>query len=638
MRQIYRTFFLLFAILFIFRTANAQTLGSFNVFVDFQGSQRALALYVPADYDSTKSYRLIIGLHGLGDNANNYRDGLIKTNIDWKKYFPNTIFVFPEAVATTSDFFAPEGSGAEQIIDVSAQYVMDRYNIDQDNVILQGFSLGGRAALRYGLEHYTKFKGLILNTPAVQGVKEALNLKKDYHFKYENASKIPIYITHGSEDIAYLAVDDTVFRMLVMNNGKTRKNLIPNIGHSFPYFNQMDDVLDFIEQPAETGMDAALEYLIAPISHCNTAIPVSAIVRNTGSETLNKINITFKSGSHEVKKEFNVNLKSFEHAVLTLNGFAVDPGLQMVEGIIESANDKADPILSNNSAGTQVQTFEKSLSIPYANKFEGPKITTDGWALNSSGDFWAEWVLDSSISHKGSAAAFTSMNNLFIFDNIGRRDEIISPPFDLSNMTTAQMRFDVFYNYTHYTTNVLTVDTVFADTLEVLASKDCGATWQSVYKKGGTQLATFATPITDALSIQQLFITPADSNWRTEGIDLSAVAGSDNVMIKFSYISALGGVIGIDKFAIDKTLSIRESQKLNTIKLYPNPASQYFQLFSSENKIQQVQMYDLSGKICMNKTPNRNEVKMDVSHLPKGIYFVKVITASGTQTMKINLQ
>jgi len=151
--------------------AQAKT-GSFDTTISFLGSTRKLSCFVPTNYTAANKYRLLVCLHGLGDNSANYRNSLI-SGLGWSTSFPNTIFICPEAATTTSDFYSP--AGGEAIVQKCIDLGMANYHIDSSDVILQGFSLGGRAALRYGLDNYKKFKGLLLNTPAIQGVKNALN-------------------------------------------------------------------------------------------------------------------------------------------------------------------------------------------------------------------------------------------------------------------------------------------------------------------------------------------------------------------------------------------------------------------------------------------------------------------------------
>lgn len=67
------------------------------------------------------------------------------------------------------------------------------------------------------------------------------------------------------------------------------------------------------------------------------------------------------------------------------------------------------------------------------------------------------------------------------------------------------------------------------------------------------------------------------------------------------------------------------------IQLFPNPATQQFQLKTTEG-IKEIKVYSLSGKEVL-KFQNQNTY--DVSQLPAGIYFVKMETSKGMGIQKL---
>jgi hypothetical protein len=74
-----------------------------------------------------------------------------------------------------------------------------------------------------------------------------------------------------------------------------------------------------------------------------------------------------------------------------------------------------------------------------------------------------------------------------------------------------------------------------------------------------------------------------------------------------------------------------ENQK---IKIFPNPTTGLIKIDNSTN-IKQILIMNQSGQILQNK---KNETFQNLSHLPKGIYFVKVTTEQGSYTEKIILE
>ena len=79
-------------------------------------------------------------------------------------------------------------------------------------------------------------------------------------------------------------------------------------------------------------------------------------------------------------------------------------------------------------------------------------------------------------------------------------------------------------------------------------------------------------------------------------------------------------------------LNLKENSMLN-IELFPNPTKGVFSLKTSENKILNVTIMDLSGKELMNVSSNYSQI--DISNFPSGIYFLAITTEEGFATKKI---
>lgn len=71
------------------------------------------------------------------------------------------------------------------------------------------------------------------------------------------------------------------------------------------------------------------------------------------------------------------------------------------------------------------------------------------------------------------------------------------------------------------------------------------------------------------------------------------------------------------------------------IKFYPNPAKEVIYFDNTDNKSFSVSVYDVQGKILIEKTIENSSQSISVSSLNSGVYFVKVKTDSSSQTEKI---
>jgi hypothetical protein len=618
-----------------FQSAFARPTGSFDASISFMGGTRKLAFYVPANYDSTKKYNLMVCLHGLGDNIDNYRGAIV--SYGWPATMPNTIFVCPEAVTTTADFYQP--AGGEAIIPQTISYAGANYNIDASNIILQGFSLGGRAALRYGLDNPSVFKGLLLTTPAIQGVKEGLNLSDaKYTFNYANASKIPIYITHGLSDPNYEAPIDSMFLELVQHDGIAWKFEFPGMGHAIPPISKIKNFISLFNTPDTASYDLDIQSVIVPPRSCNSTVNTNVLIRNMGSKTITSATLTYSVNGTSQNYTWNGTLNPFQHALVQLPPFTASSGFQSIDVKVTSLNGSVtDEVASNNDRSASFEIVSKGISLPEISGFNGPLISSGGWLMNRSGDYISEWFLDSTV-HKSGAASIGAFNTILVFNNAGRREEMLSPVLDLTTAKNPQIKFDVAYNYHHYTAAVLGVDSSFADTLQVLVSTDCGNTWKSVYKKGGKQLATFHNPILNPTTLQADFIVPADSNWRTEQIDLSNFGTATEAIVKFSYISALGGCIYLDNFRSAANLAIAEKHDVVAFKIYPNPATDQLNIIAGNENILKVNVMDFSGKTVMtieNETGANGVLSLNTSSLPKGLYLFEVYSNGGVKTERV---
>ncbi len=91
-------------------------------------------------------------------------------------------------------------------------------------------------------------------------------------------------------------------------------------------------------------------------------------------------------------------------------------------------------------------------------------------------------------------------------------------------------------------------------------------------------------------------------------------------------------VIVSDTVLTHTPVAVLEMNNSNSLNIYPNPTTG--KLMVNANGIEKIEVYTLSGVLIESSFKN----KIDLSHHPKGVYFVKVITENGTETRKVLLE
>lgn len=620
---------LLLLCLYATKTTNAQTTGSFDTSITFMGGLRAVSLYVPPAYNAAVPHRLMICLHGLGDTCNNYRSSLM-FSLGWAASIPNTIFVCPESYNRNTDFFLPAGSDA--IIEECISMATSLYHIDTADIILQGFSLGGRAALRYGLDNPTTFKGLLLNTPAIQGVKEGINAGT-YHFNFAGSAHIPIYITHGQDDVLYSSPIDSAIEQMILQNGLVRYYDVAGLAHAIPPVASLLNLEAYFNTPTVPGYDLDVVKVSIAQRSCVATLPATCLVRNTGANIIHTITLNYTVAGTTLTTTWTGSLSPFDHAVISLPVITAPAGNQSLTVAVASLETGiADTFTANNTKMVPFQVATTGTPLPLAEGFEGA-FPPANWVQYLAGDMYTPWDRDNTVKKTG-LASMSAFNTIFIFNNVDRKEELAAPVLDFAAATHPHLTFDLAFNYHHYMPPVTLIDTVFADTLAVLVSADCGETFTTLYKKGGSELATFPAPILNPLNIDADFIHPAAANWRTEDIDLSAYAGNDKVIVKFSYRSALGGSINIDNVNfLDGGLAVSDIST-DVVNIFPNPASDVVNI-SCPTHITDVSVTDIAGRVVYAQTGNNSSTAINTATFTSGIYVFRIVTGESVIIRKV---
>ena len=145
------------------------------------GTRRAMRVYTPPGYSTTRRYPVLYMLHGLGNTSTEWtqraRAPQIVDNLLAEGKVEPMIIVFPsgDATATVTN---PGGGGRAQegygtpfeqdLLNDNIPFVESRYSVlaDRDHRALAGMSMGGGQTLNIGLSHLDRFAWIAAVAPA----------------------------------------------------------------------------------------------------------------------------------------------------------------------------------------------------------------------------------------------------------------------------------------------------------------------------------------------------------------------------------------------------------------------------------------------------------------------------------------
>ncbi|HXB38944.1 MAG TPA: M4 family metallopeptidase [Bacteroidia bacterium] len=288
-------------------------------------------------------------------------------------------------------------------------------------------------------------------------------------------------------------------------------------------------------------------------------------------------------------------------------------------------------LVATGCGGGSTNTYTQTVTIsagggavlPLVEGFESSTTLPVGWTLwNPDND--AAWQISTTVAKTGThCIGFNNCNGDGNTDMTGRRDRFITNTYSFTGMSSAAMTFDVAYA-------LLTYSSVpYPDSLVIYSSTNCGTTWNQIYSKGGSVLAT-APGYTNTATCW----SPTAAQWRNDNINLSSVLGQGNVQFAFENRSRWGTWVYIDNINISGTTGI-SINNAGGMMIYPNPAHNNLTVQADQN-IGSIQVIDMLGKSVLRQQPaGEKTVQVDISSLPAGIYFVKVSAGDAQKLIKL---
>ena len=317
------------------------------------------------------------------------------------------------------------------------------------------------------------------------------------------------------------------------------------------------------------------------------------------------------------------NLGTLQTVNINLAQQTVGGGSHTFEAFTTQPNGTSDDDPSNDDATSTFVISNGGIALPFSNSFELPLFPLPSWDLNNP-DGATTWARTTTAAKTGSASIY--MDN-YDYSANGEIDRLTFDPLDFTGNSSVTMTFEVAY--------ALYSSTGYSDTLRVMVSKDCGASWDVVYEKFDNALTTVSNIVTTE------FI-PTSSQWRQESVDLSAYTSFNDVRVMLEHVTDYENNLYVDDINITGVPSTSVHQienNLSVFSVFPNPAEDVLNIEIEFKELADIRisLLDVMGRTVLDFNDASVQVgkyNLNVNALTKGVYFVRLIESDGSSRTK----
>lgn len=376
--------------------------------------------------------------------------------------------------------------------------------------------------------------------------------------------------------------------------------------------------------PVVRNFDARLSSINQPGGRlCNSAFTPGVTIKNQGTQTLTSLNISSKIDNGTITNfSWKGSLAAQASTTVSLNNLTSPVGFHTLTIYVSSPNNNKDEDVTNDTISSTFQFYNPVASL--SEGFETATFPPTTWDIVNP-DNSTTWKRVSGVSKTGLASV--KMDN-FNYDAVGQTDDLRLPDITLQNIDSAFLSFQVAAALFSDTTST----GITFDTLQVLASLDCGQTYTSLYKKYGKELITRLVPTAD--------FVPRATEWRKDSVNLANYIGQSNVLLAFRNSNGYENNIYLDDINLRRVVINPNLKRLGFL-VSPNPTSSavFVQFYPQPTTLRGIQLFSIAGQklfeINISEGGANNTYRLDLTRYPAGMYMVKAIYTDRITTSKI---
>lgn len=368
--------------------------------------------------------------------------------------------------------------------------------------------------------------------------------------------------------------------------------------------------------PEEYDLDLAYYRIVNPSSvSCQRIMVPEVELVNLGTQTVHSFKVAYAIQgvvSDTILFE-NLDLEQDKSFITELKHVNLENGSYKFSTQIVEVNGDKDYNQSNDAKSISFLVNDQSDFIPLIERFDGRLSweNLDWSVLNEDGE--QGWDLQ--YTTNGIANNVSATINSHEYETVGQRDWLVSPALDFSEAEESGLWFKL--SYAHRETR--------NDKLSIMASTDCGRSFPFLlYEKAGEGLAVESSA--------ERWKPSGAEDWLDEYVDLTVVAGRQDVRIAFVWTNGNGNAVYLDD--IEFFASQADDPIVNTkndFLIFPNPLNGTevnLALRLAERQDIVVSVYDALGRQTSDfKFENalNQVIKAPFSpQLPAGIYIISL--------------
>lgn len=357
---------------------------------------------------------------------------------------------------------------------------------------------------------------------------------------------------------------------------------------------------------------------------CTGSFTPAVSVKNQGLTTLTSLHVGTRIDNGTITDyTWKGSLPYLATTSISLTSLTTPVGKHTLTIYVSGPDEQADEDVTNDTISTAIEFYNPVQSV--SESFEANTFPPGAWDIVNP-DNNITWKRVTGTAKTGSASV---MVDNFNYSSVGQNDDLRLPVVKLQNVDSAFLSFQVA---AAVFTDVSASNNVW-DTLQVLASTDCGKTYTSIYKKYGKDLITRSGATTNAF-------VPGAAEWRKDSINVSNYIGQNNVLFAIRNISGYENNIYLDDINV-RTVTINPNLKTQGFLVTPNPTSGAItvQFYPQPINLKALQVFTTQGQkieeITIVNGQANNAYRFDISRYSAGTYIVRAVFSNKVITRKI---